>query len=33
MDEVKVIFNYEGNEITIQCSINDKMKDIVINLF
>jgi len=29
MEEVKVIFNYEGTEITIQCSINDKMKNIV----
>ena len=26
--EAKIIFNYEGKDITIQCSIEDKMKDI-----
>ena len=25
----KVIFNYEGNNSAIQCSINDKLKDII----
>ena len=29
MAEAKVIFNYNGSEITIQCNINDKMKDII----
>ena len=26
--EAKIIFNYEGEDITIQCSIEDKMEDI-----
>ena len=26
---VEVIFNYEGIDTTIQCDINDKMKDII----
>ena len=26
--EAKIIFNYEGKDISIQCSIEDKIKDI-----
>ena len=25
----EVIFNYEGNNTTIQCNLNNKMKDII----
>ena len=28
MSEAKIIFNFEGIDITIQCSIEDKIKDI-----
>ena len=28
MTEVKVIFNFEGIESTIQCLVDEKMKDI-----
>ena len=28
MSEAKIIFNFEGNDISIQCSKEDKIKDI-----
>ena len=28
MSEAKIIFNFEGSDITIQCSTEDKIKDI-----